>query len=606
MAQNFSELANFLWSVADLLRGDYKQADYGKVILPFTLLRRLDCVLESTKGDVLAEVEKRKESGVNLEPFLKRKSKQPFYNTSPFTLPGLLADQKHIRPNMVSYLGEFSEDARDVFERFKFTERVAELEEKDLLYQLVQKFATIDLHPGVVPNETMGLVFEELIRKFAEASNETAGEHFTPREVIQLIVHCLFAGDDEALAKPGVVRSLYDPTAGTGGILSVGEATARAINSSSVIRLFGQELNDESYAICKADMLIKGQDPKNIVRGNTLSADGFAGEKFDYGAANPPFGVDWKKVQDVVKAEHENRGYAGRFGPGLPRISDGSLLFLMHLIAKMRPAAEGGGRIGIVLNGSPLFTGDAGSGESEIRRWILENDLLEAIIALPNDLFYNTGIATYIWILSNHKKQDRKGKVQLIDATRMYAKMKKSLGNKRVYITDEQLEEIVRVYSGNVDQATFSNEFTAVAKRGAEAVASEDEPRVVSKVFDNTFFGYRRVTVDRPPQPGKELKVKLKKGKKPFDPELRDTENIPLAESIDEYMKREVLPHVPDAYVNTEVVDEKDGQVGKVGYEINFNRYFYVYKPPRAPHVIAEEIREMEVRFVELMKGVLA
>ncbi len=605
MAQNFSELANFLWSVADLLRGDYKQADYGKVILPFTLLRRLDCVLESTKGDVLAEFEKRRESGVNLDPFLKRKSKQPFYNTSPFTLPGLLADQKHIRPNMVSYLGEFSEDARDVFERFKFTERVAELEEKNLLYQLVQKFATIDLHPDVVPNETMGLVFEELIRKFAEASNETAGEHFTPREVIQLIVHCLFAGDDEALAKPGVVRSLYDPTAGTGGILSVGEATARSINSSSVIRLFGQELNDESYAICKADMLIKGQDPKNIVRGNTLSADGFAGEKFDYGAANPPFGVDWKKVQDVVKAEHENRGFAGRFGPGLPRISDGSLLFLMHLIAKMRPAAEGGGRIGIVLNGSPLFTGDAGSGESEIRRWILENDLLEAIIALPNDLFYNTGIATYIWILSNHKKADRKGKVQLIDATRMYAKMKKSLGNKRVYITDEQLEEIVRVYSGNVDQATFSNEFTAVAKRGAEAVATDDELRVVSKVFDNTFFGYRKVTVDRPPEPGKELKVKLKKGQKPYDPELRDTENVPLGESIDEYMKREVLPHVPDAYVNTDVVDEKDGQVGKVGYEINFNRCFYVYKPPRKPQVIAEEIREMEKRFLELMKGVL-
>lgn len=384
MAQNFSELANFLWSVADLLRGDYKQADYGKVILPFTLLRRLDCVLESSKADVLAEYEKRKESGVNLDPFMKRKSKQPFYNTSPFTLPGLLADQKHVRQNMVAYLAEFSEDARDVFERFKFTERVAELEDKDLLFQLVQKFAAIDLHPDSVPNEMMGMVFEELIRKFAEASNETAGEHFTPREVIQLIVHCLFAGDDEALSKPGVVRSLYDPTAGTGGILSVGEATARSINSSSVIRLFGQELNDESYAICKADMLIKGQDPKNIVRGNTLSADGFAGEKFDYGAANPPFGVDWKKVQDVVKAEHENKGYAGRFGPGLPRVSDGSLLFLMHLISKMRPAAEGGGRIGIVLNGSPLFTGDAGSGESEIRRWILENDLLEAIIALPN------------------------------------------------------------------------------------------------------------------------------------------------------------------------------------------------------------------------------
>lgn len=607
MAQNFSELANFIWSVADLLRGDYKQADYGKVILPFTLLRRLDCVLEGTKDDVLKEHAKRKESGVNLDPFLKRKSKQAFYNASPFTLPGLLADQKHIRQNLVAYLGDFSEDARDVFERFKFTERVAELEDKNLLFQLVQKFATIDLHPDAVPNEVMGHVFEELIRKFAEASNETAGEHFTPREVIQLIVHCLFAGDDEALSKPGVVRSMYDPTAGTGGILSVGEAVARSINNSAVIRLFGQELNDESYAICKADMLIKGQDPKNIVRGNTLSADGFPHEKFDYGAANVPFGVDWKKVLDFVKSEHEKKGYAGRFGPGLPRVSDGSLLFLMHLISKMRPVAEGGGRIGIVLNGSPLFTGDAGSGESEIRRWILENDMLEAIVALPNDLFYNTGIATYIWVLSNHKKADRKGKVQLIDATRMYAKMKKSLGNKRVYMTDAQIEEVVKAYAGNVDQATFSNEFVEATKNDNGKASSESEPaRIVSKVFDSKFFGYRKVTVDRPPQEGKQVTVKLKKGQKPYDPDLRDTENIPLAEDLKAYLKREVLPHVPDAYVNEEMRDEKDGQVGKVGYEINFNRYFHVYKPPRKPAVIAKEIGDMEKRFLELMKGVLA
>lgn len=598
MAQNFSELANFIWSVADLLRGDYKQADYGKVILPFTLLRRLECVLEPTKQAVLDEHAKRKDSGVNLDLFLRKKSQQSFYNVSPFSLPGLLADQKHVRHNLVAYLGDFSDDARDVFERFKFTERVAELEDKNLLFQLVQKFSSIDLHPEVVPNETMGLVFEELIRRFAEASNETAGEHYTPREVIQLIVHCLFAGDSEALSKPGVVRSMYDPTAGTGGILSVGEATARAINSSAKIVLFGQELNDESYAICKADMMIKGQDPKNIVRGNTLSQDGFGNDYFDYGAANPPFGVDWKKVQDVVKSEHEKKGYAGRFGPGLPRVSDGSLLFLMHLISKMRPKAEGGGRVGIVLNGSPLFTGDAGSGESEIRRWILENDLLEAIIALPNDLFFNTGIATYIWLLDNDKRADRKNKVQLIDATRMYAKMKKSLGNKRVLITEEQIAEIVKVYAENAVDVSFSNEFAGAG--------DADEPRrIASKVFDTKFFGYRKVTVDRPPQPGKELKVKLKKGQKPYDPDLRDTENVPLNEDVDAYLTREVLPHVPDAYVNTEVVDEKDGQVGKVGYEINFNRYFYVYKPPRAPQVIADEIREMEKRFVELMKGVL-
>ncbi|MCG2593003.1 type I restriction-modification system subunit M [Ramlibacter sp. XY19] len=606
MAQNFSELANFLWSVADLLRGDYKQADYGKVILPFTLLRRLDCVLEKTKSDVLAEYTKRKDTGVNLDLVLKKKSKEAFYNSSVFTLPGLLADPAHIRQNLISYVTDFSADARDVFERFKFVDRVAELDDKDLLFKLVQMFANVDLHPDVVPNETMGLVFEELIRKFAEASNETAGEHFTPREVIQLIVHCLFTGDDEALSKPGVIRSMYDPTAGTGGILSVGEAVARSINKTAKMVLFGQELNDESYAICKADMLIKGQDPKNIVRGNTLSADGFPNEKFDYGAANPPFGVDWKKVLEAIKTEHEKKGFAGRFGPGLPRISDGSLLFLMHLISKMRPAAEGGGRVGIVLNGSPLFTGDAGSGESEIRRWVLENDMLDAIIALPNDLFYNTGIATYIWILDNDKKADRKGKVQLIDATRMFAKMRKSLGSKRVLITEAQVAEIVKVYATCTKDATFVLEFKEPAKgSNGDDQAEPEVPRIVSKVFDTKFFGYRKVTVDRPPQEGKAVTVKLKKGQKPYDPELRDTENVPLTEELKAYMKREVLPHVPDAYVNEEVRDEKDGQVGKVGYEISFNRYFYVYKPPRKPVVIAKEIGDMEKRFLELMKGVL-
>ena len=420
----FHELANFIWSVADLLRGDYKQADYGKIILPLTLLRRLDCVLESTKPEVLAEYAARKDSGVNLDIFLPRKSKQAFYNVSPFTVPTLLADPNNVRQNLIAYIGDFSSEARDVFERFKFIERIGELDEKNLLFMLVQKFASIDLHPEAVPNETMGLVFEELIRKFAEASNETAGEHFTPREVIKLIVMCLFAGDSEALAKPGVVRSLYDPTAGTGGMLSVGQNVLASINPLARLVLFGQELNDESYAICKADMLIKGQDPKNIVRGNTLSADGFLSMFFDYMLSNPPFGVDWKKVLDIVKAEHEKKGYGGRFGPGLPRVSDGALLFLMHLVSKMRKPSDGGSRIGIVLNGSPLFTGDAGSGESEIRRYLLENDLVETIIALPNDLFYNTGIATYVWILDNDKRADRKGKVQLIDATRMYAKMK--------------------------------------------------------------------------------------------------------------------------------------------------------------------------------------
>jgi len=601
----FQELANFIWSVADLLRGDYKQADYGKIILPLTLLRRLDCVLESTKPDVLAEFAARKDSGVNLDIFLGRKSKQAFYNVSPFTVPTLLADPNNVRQNLIAYLGDFSSEARDVFERFKFIERIGELDEKNLLFMLVQKFASIDLHPEVVPNETMGLVFEELIRKFAEASNETAGEHFTPREVIRLIVMCLFAGDNDALSKPGVVRSLYDPTAGTGGMLSVGQNVLASINPSAKLVLFGQELNDESYAICKADMLIKGQDPKNIVRGNTLSADGFLSMFFDYMLSNPPFGVDWKKVLDIVKAEHEKKGYGGRFGPGLPRVSDGALLFLMHLVSKMRKPSDGGSRIGIVLNGSPLFTGDAGSGESEIRRYLLENDLVEAIIALPNDLFYNTGIATYIWILDNNKRADRKGKVQLIDATRMYAKMKKSLGSKRVLITDEQIAEIVGVYADAKEEVSFSLEYREPVKANGAGQAEEAAARVVSKVFPNTFFGYRKVTVDRPLEPGKTVKAKPKKGEKAYDPDLRDTESIPLTEDIGEYMKREVLPHVPDAWVNETIRDEKDGQVGKVGYEINFNRYFYVYKPPRKPEVIAAEIREMEKRFLELMKGVL-
>ena len=603
MSQNFTEIANFLWSVADLLRGDYKQADYGKIVMPFALLRRLDCVLESTKDDVLAEYTKRKDEGVQLDIFLQRKSRQSFYNISKFTLPNLLDDPKHIRQNLTAYIGDFSAEARDVFERFKFSERLTELDEKGLLFMLVQKFANIDLHPDVVPNETMGYAFEELIRRFAETSNETAGEHFTPREVIKLMVQILFAGDDDALTKTGIVRSMYDPTAGTGGMLSVGEHTMAELNPSARLRMFGQELNDESYAICKADMLIKGQDPARIKCGNTLSNDHFANEKFDYMLSNPPFGVEWKKVQEVIKSEHEKKGFAGRFGPGLPRISDGSLLFLMHLVSKMRPVEEGGSRIGIVLNGSPLFTGDAGSGESEIRRWLLEHDMLETIIALPNDLFYNTGISTYVWILDNAKTGTRKDKVQLIDATRMYGKMKKSLGSKRVEITSDQISEIVGVYSSFKKDANFTKEFIEVPKNGAAAKDAEP-PRVVSKVFPTTFFGYRKVTIDRPPADGK--LVKVKKGLKHYDPDLRDTESVPLSESIDAYFKREVVPHVPDAWVNKDIVDEKDQAVGKVGYEINFNRYFYVYKAPRAPHIIAEEIREMEKRFVELMKGVVA
>ncbi len=578
MRSNFSGKAAFLWSVADLLRGDYKQADYGKVILPFTVLRRLDCVLEPTKNQVLQEYESRKNSGItDLSPFLLKVSGQKFYSTSRFSFSKLLDDPQHIRQNLESYLGDLSENARDVFERFRFGEQISNLDSKNLLFMIVQKFSTIDLHPDKVPNEEMGLIFEELIRRFAETSNEKAGEHFTPREVIRLMVNILFVSDDEALSRYGVVRSLYDPAAGTGGMLSVAEDYLREHNPDMHLTVFGQELNNESYSICKADMMIKGQDPNRIANGNSFTVDAFPYEKFDYMLSNPPFGVDWKKIQDFVRNEHERKGYGGRFGPGLPRVSDGSLLFLLHLLSKMRPSDEGGSRIGIVLNGSPLFTGDAGSGESEIRRWILENDWLEAIIAMPTDLFYNTGIATYVWILSNRKAPERKNKVQLINAVDQYAKMRKSLGNKRNYLTDENIREITRTYGAF-------------------------EHKGISKIFDTQDFGFRKITIDRPPVSGKT--VKIKKGHKLYDPDLRDTENVPLKEDIYEYFEREVKPHVPEAWINEEIRDEKDGKVGKVGYEINFNRYFYVYKPPRPLEETKADLKAVESRIMELLEKV--
>ena len=394
-------LSSFIWSVADLLRGDYKQSEYGKVILPFTVLRRLDCVLESTKPAVLAELAKRTAAKVNPEPFLLRKAGQLFYNTSPLDLKKLMGDQDHIGENLRAYMQAFSPAVRDIFESFEFHIQIDRLQKASLLYLVTEKFANIDLHPAAVSNNQMGAVFEELIRKFAELSNETAGEHFTPRDAIRLMVNLLFIEDDDALTKPGVVRSLYDPTAGTGGMLSVAGEHLASLNPGARLVMYGQELNPESYAICKADMLIKGQDIANIIFGNTLSNDGLLGKLFDYMLSNPPFGVEWKKIEKEIRKEFAEQGFNGRFGPGLPRVSDGSLLFLLHLISKMRPAKDGGSRFGIVLNGSPLFTGGAGSGESEIRRYVLENDLVEAIIGLPTDMFYNTGISTYIWIVSN-------------------------------------------------------------------------------------------------------------------------------------------------------------------------------------------------------------
>jgi len=645
-------LSSFIWGTADLLRGDYKQSDYGKVILPMTLLRRLECVLEPTRDAVLEEYEARKDLGIPLEKILVRKSGHNFYNTSKYTLSKLLSDPNNLRENIESYINSFSPNAREIFEKYEFSVQLDKLEETNLLYLIVERFASVDLHPDRVSNHQMGIIFEELIRMFAEASNETAGEHFTPRDIVRLTTSLLFSTDDDVLTKPGIVRSLYDPTAGTGGFLTSGTEYIHEINPDATLVTFGQELNAESYAICKADMLIKGQKVENIKHGNTLSDDQLRDMKFDYMLSNPPFGVEWKKVQKAVIKEHEEEGYNGRFGPGLPRVSDGSLLFLLHLISKMRPTNEGGSRIGIILNGSPLFTGGAGSGESEIRRYILENDLLEAIVALPTDMFFNTGIATYIWLLSNNKQPHRKGKVQLINATEFYEPMRKSLGSKRKQISEAQMEEIVRIYG----------EFTESK---------------VSKIFDTTDFGYRRITVERPLQlsfyPHDEIRIEALKADKAFNkwsetlqaevlealskmeekisdrevfvkelgikltaaqlkllqkhlgehdddaalcrdkngnlepnPDLRDYENVPLREDIYDYFEREVKPHVPLAWIDEKKVDEKDGKVGIVGYEIPFNRHFYEYKPPRALEEIDAELEALTEEIIDLLREIKA
>ena len=580
-------LSSFIWAVADLLRGDYRQSDYGKVILPFTVLRRLDCVLDSTKPAVLAELAAKEKLGVNPAPFLSRITGRQFFNASPLDLKKLLGDPTHVATNLFAYIQGFSPEVRDIFEHFEFQTQIERLSKAGLLYQVTEKFCQIDLHPDKVSNADMGTVFEELIRKFAELSNETAGEHFTPREVIRLMVNLLFVEDDEVLAKPGVVRTLYDPTAGTGGMLSVAGEYLHEHNPKASLAVYGQELNPESYAICKADMLIKGQDVANIVFGNTLSDDGHPTKTFDYMLSNPPFGVEWKKVEREVRKEHQDKGFAGRFGPGLPRVSDGSMLFLLHLISKMRPATEGGSRFGIVLNGSPLFTGGAGSGESEIRRYVLENDLLEAIVGLPTDMFYNTGIATYVWILSNRKPAARKGKVQLIDASGMWQKMRKSLGQKRKELSDAHIDRITRLF-GHFEEASDHD--------------ADGSARPISRIFDNEDFGYHSITVERPLR-GQDGNVVLgqkgkQKGKPQPDSSLRDTENVPYKDDVAEYFKREVLPHAPDAWI--------DPDKTKVGYEIPFNRHFYVFKPPRPLAEIDADLKASTDRILEMIKGLSA
>ncbi|MDR3472832.1 MAG: class I SAM-dependent DNA methyltransferase [Devosia sp.] len=610
---NHQALSSFIWSVADLLRGDYKQSDYGKVILPFTVLRRLDCVLEATKPAVLAEFADKTAAGLNPEPFLLRKAGQSFYNTSALDMGRLMGDQDHIRENLFAYIQGFSPAVRDIFERFEFHTQIDKLAKSGLLYQVAEKFAGIDLHPEAVDNHDMGLAFEELIRKFAELSNETAGEHFTPREVIRLMVNLLFVEDDEVLTKPGVVRTIYDPTAGTGGMLSVAGEHLAALNPGARLTMFGQELNDESYAICKADMLIKGQDVANIIAGNTLSDDGHAHTRFDYMLSNPPFGVEWKKVEKEVRREHDSQGFNGRFGPGLPRVSDGSLLFLLHLLSKMRPAADGGSRFGIVLNGSPLFTGGAGSGESEIRRYLLENDLVEAIIGLPTDMFYNTGISTYVWIVSNRKPAARKGQVQLIDASGFWRKMRKTLGSKRKEMSDEQIAEVTRLF-GAFEAAEVATVFDAegretqrvVVRQGSAAPTAPEGGKVklapLSRIFPNAAFGYRTITVERPlrDEAGRIVVGERgkQKGKPQADSALRDTENVPLTEDVETYFKREVLPHAPDAWI--------DPDKTKVGYEITFNRHFYVFEPPRSLAEIDADLLRVTDRIKAMIEGLAA
>lgn len=605
---NQQALSSFIWSVADLLRGDYKQADYGKVILPFTVLRRLDCVLEPTKEAVLAEHAARQAQGINPEPFVLRKAGQSFYNTSPLDMRKLIGDQDHIAANLYAYVQGFSPAVRDIFERFEFAVQVDRLAKAGLLYQVTEKFARIDLHPDKVGNHQMGLVFEELIRRFAELSNETAGEHFTPREVIRLMVNLLFVEDDAILSKPGVVRTIYDPTAGTGGMLSVADDYLAEHNDKASLVMHGQELNPESYAICKADMLIKGQEVGHIVFGNTLSDDGHPQQKFDYMLSNPPFGVEWKKVEKAVRAEHEQRGFSGRFGPGLPRVSDGSLLFLMHLLSKMRPAAEGGSRFAIVLNGSPLFTGGAGSGESEIRRYVLENDLVEAIIALPTDMFYNTGISTYVWVLSNRKPVQRKGKTQLIDGSGFWRKMRKSLGSKRKELGPEDIDTITRFFGGfheaqlatvfDVDGKEIGREVVADGEKLPEAPAGgKVKLAPLSHIFPNEAFGYCTITVERPLRDERGRPVLGERGKNKGKPQadsaLRDTENVPLGEDVEDYFRREVLPHAPDAWI--------DHDKTKTGYEIPFNRHFYVFEPPRDLAEIDFDLKQVTGRILAMI-----
>jgi type I restriction enzyme M protein len=568
---NFKETANFIWGIADILRGEYKQSDYGKVILPLTVLRRLDAVLADSKTKVL---ETAKTLSVdNIDPILNKVAGFKFHNHSNFDFEKLIADPNNLASNLRNYINGFSGDAREIIEQFEFENQIVKLEEANLLFLVIKRFQEVDLHPLAISSMEMGYMFEELIRKFAEISNETAGEHFTPREVIRLMVNILFLNDRDILTKKGIVKTIYDCCAGTGGMLSVAEEYLHELNPDARLEMFGQELNPESYAICKSDMLIKGQNASNIKKGNSISEDQLSGEKFDYLITNPPFGVKWEKITKKVEEEHNKLGYAGRFGAGIPSKSDGSFLFIMHLISKMKQD-ENGSKLAIVFNGSPLFSGSPSKSlnESSVRQWIIENDMLEAVIALPNQLFYNTGISTYIWVLNNRKAKERKGKVQLINGVDFYKKMSKSLGDKRNELSTEHIKEITDLY-GNFEMSHYS------------------------KIFKNEDFGYSKVTVERPLYQNGKM-VKDKNGNPKPDSSLRDTENIPLTEDIKQYMKREVLPHVPDAWI--------DEAKTNIGYEINFTKYFYEYKPLRSLDDIRADILALEEETDGMLKNILA
>jgi type I restriction enzyme M protein len=602
------ELSQLIWSVADKLRGKYKPSEYGEVILPLTVLRRLDCVLAPTKDAVLKEKAKLEERGLPPEHFVKKITGMHFANTSKWDMDKLLGDPDNIRHNLEAYINDFTPEVLDIFEKFKFTQHINRLDKSKLLYMVVQQFAGFDLSPQAISNHEMGSAFEELILKFADASNETAGEHFTPRDAIKLMVRLLISDFSHLSKEEALVRSIYDPTAGTGGMLSVASEYLKEIHPNVTVSLFGQELNDESYAVCKADMLIKGQKVSNIVAGNTLSEDGHPGMQFDYMLSNPPFGVEWKNIEKEIKQEYEQLGNTGRFGSGLPRISDGSMLFLLHLLSKMKPQQEGGSRIAIVLNGSPMFTGGAGSGESEIRRYVLENDLLEAIVALPTEMFFNTSIATYVWILSNNKSEERKGKVQLIDASSFYNKMKKSAGSKRRQMNDDYISLALELFHRNENMVqSIVKDKQGQIKLSEIHSTHENPPHVedegsiktvpLSLILKNEDFGYRTVTVERPLRQEDGTIVIGSKGKQKglmqANSSLRDTENVPLTENINTYMEREVLSYVPDAWI--------DEQRTKVGYEIPFNKAFYVFEPPRPLEAIDADIKQTTKQIMVLL-----